>query len=541
MLFVHTDSPRVNAANDTPIVELVGVTKAFPGVLANDAVDLTLRSGEVHCLLGENGAGKSTLIGILSGLIRPDSGTIRIEGVDTVISSPRKALELGIGTVHQHSALIPALSVLENLMLGDTRRLRLDADATRARLADLAALLGVEVDPDTRASDLALGHQQQVEIIKALWRGSRVLILDEPTSMLTPQGVAELTKVLARLKEQGQAVIFITHKLHEALSLGDEISILRHGRLAGKLDGGALRSQGPEELRAEIVRIMFGDEARSVAGVAELQEELGLVEGSAEAVDEEAETVLELRSVSASGEGAELGISGVSLDLKKGEILGVAGVDGNGQRALAEVIAGQRQAADGDVLLYGAPVTRLSVAARQKVGLRYVTDDRLGEGIVGSLPVGLNLFLKRIGQPPFWRHGRIQRAVVDERAAGLVREFDVRTPGVATRAGTLSGGNVQKVLLARELSFDPKVVVFHKPTYGLDVKTTATVRDLIRQLARGGGSALVISTDLDELLEICDRIAVLSRGRLVGVVPNGHGAAEHVGRLMIGIAGSEAA
>jgi general nucleoside transport system ATP-binding protein len=541
MLFVHTDSPRVNAANDTPLVELVGITKAFPGVLANDAVDLTLRSGEVHCLLGENGAGKSTLIGILSGLIRPDSGTIRIEGVDTVISSPRKALELGIGTVHQHSALIPALSVLENLMLGDTRRLRLDADAARARLADLAALLGVEVDPDTRAADLALGHQQQVEIIKALWRGSRVLILDEPTSMLTPQGVAELTKVLARLKEQGQAVIFITHKLHEALSLGDEISILRHGRLAGKLDPGALRSQGHEELRAEIVRIMFGDEARSVAGVAELQEELQLVEGSAETVDAEAETVLELRSVSASGEGAELGIEGVSLDLKQGEILGVAGVDGNGQRALAEVIAGQRHAAGGDVLLYGAPVTRLSVSARQKVGLRYVTDDRLGEGIVGSLPVGLNLFLKRIGQPPFWRHGRIQRVVVDERAAGLVREFDVRTPGVATRAGTLSGGNVQKVLLARELSFDPKVVVFHKPTYGLDVKTTATVRDLIRQLARGGGSALVISTDLDELLEICDRIAVLSRGRLVGVVQNGHGAAEHVGRLMIGSAGSEAA
>jgi simple sugar transport system ATP-binding protein len=529
----------VNAENATPIVELVGITKAFPGVVANDAVDLTLRSGEVHCLLGENGAGKSTLIGILSGLIRPDSGTIRIEGADTVISSPRKALELGIGTVHQHSALIPALSVLENLMLGDTRRLRLDADAARARLAELAALLGVEVDPDTKAADLALGHQQQVEIIKALWRGSRVLILDEPTSMLTPQGVAELTKVLARLKEQGQAVIFITHKLHEALSLGDEISILRHGRLAGNLDGGALHSQGHEELRAEIVRIMFGDEARSIGDVAELQEEL--VEGQAETVDAQAETVLELRSVSASGEGAELGIEGVSLDLKEGEILGVAGVDGNGQRALAEVLAGQRQAADGDVLLYGAPVTRLSVSARQKIGLRYVTDDRLGEGIVGSLPVGLNLFLKRIGQPPFWRHGRIQRAVVDERAAGLVREFDVRTPGVATRAGTLSGGNVQKVLLARELSFDPKVVVFHKPTYGLDVKTTATVRDLIRQLARGGGSALVISTDLDELLEICDRIAVLSRGRLVGVVPNGQGAAEHVGRLMIGSAGSEAA
>ena len=524
----------MNQRNDTPIVELVGITKAFPGVLANDHVDLTLRRGEVRCLLGENGAGKSTLIGILSGLNRPDAGTIKIEGVETVISSPRTALELGIGTVHQHSALIPALSVLENLMLGDSRKLRLDDAGARRRLAELAGPLGVEVDPDAKASDLALGHQQQVEIVKALWRGSRVLILDEPTSMLTPQGVAELAKVLARLKEQGQAVIFITHKLHEALSLGDEISILRQGRLAGTIGREALRSKSQDELRAEIVRIMFGEEARAVADVAELQEELDSVEGKSHVVATDAATVLELEQVSAPGEGAELGIEDVSLDLREGEILGVAGVDGNGQRALAEVIAGQRRASHGDVILYGGPVTRLSVSARQKLGLRYVTDDRLGEGIVASLPVGLNLFLKRVGERPFWRHGRIQRGVVDERAGELVRSFDVRTPGVATRAGTLSGGNVQKLVLARELSFDPKVVVFHKPTYGLDVRTTATVRDLIRKLAEGGGAALVISTDLDELLEICDRIAVLSRGRLVGVVRNLHGAAEVVGELMVG-------
>jgi general nucleoside transport system ATP-binding protein len=232
----------------------------------------------------------------------------------------------------------------------------------------------------------------------------------------------------------------------------------------------------------------------------------------------------------------------VWLGLREGEILGVAGVDGNGQRALAEVIAGQRRVSAGDIVLYGGPVTRMNVAARQKLGLRYVTDDRLGEGIVGALPVGLNLFLKRVGERPYWRHGRIQRAVLEGRAAELVREFDVRTPFVTTRAATLSGGNIQKVLLARELSFHPKVVVFHKPTYGLDVRTTATVRDLIRKLADDGGAALVISTDLDELLEICDRIAVLSRGRLVGVVPNGPGAAEHVGELMVGgRAGLEAA
>ncbi len=525
---------------DTPIVELVGITKSFPGVLANDRIDLTLRRGEVHCLLGENGAGKSTLIGILSGLYRPDAGTIRVEGAETVISSPRTALELGIGTVPQHSALIPALTVLENLMLGDTRRLRLDESGARKRLGELAHLLGVEVDPDTKAADLSLGHQQQVEIIKALWRGSRVLILDEPTSMLTPQGVAELTKVLARLKEQGQAVIFITHKLHEALSLGDFISILRQGRLAGTIDRQALREGDHEELRAEIVRIMFGEEARTVADVAELQEELVEVEADTEVVVA-GDVVLELRNVSAAGEGAELGVEDISLELREGEILGIAGVDGNGQRPLAEVIAGQRAASHGEVLLYGAPVTTMPVSARQKLGLRYVTDDRLGEGIVSSLPVGLNLFLKRIGQRPFWRHGRIQRTAVEQRAGELVREFDVRTPSVSTRAGTLSGGNVQKVLLARELSFDPKVVVFNKPTYGLDVKTTATVRDLIRRLVVGGAAALVISTDLDELLDMADQIAVLSRGRLVGIVPNGPGVAEEIGRMMVGTAAAEAA
>ena len=540
----NTGSSTVNARNDTgaPLVELVGITKSFPGVLANDEVDLTLRRGEVHCLLGENGAGKSTLIGILSGLIPPDAGTIRIEGRETAISSPRTALELGIGTVHQHSTLIPALTVLENLMLGDSRKVRLDRAAARRRLAELASQLGVEIDPGTQAADLSLGHQQQVEIVKALWRGSRVLILDEPTSMLTPQGVAELAKVLARLKAQGQAIIFITHKLHEALSLGDAISILRQGRLVGAIGREALRSKSQEELRAEIVRIMFGDEARAVTDLAELQEELDSVEGKGRAVAAEAETVLKLDRVSTPGEGSELGVEEVSLELKEGEILGVAGVDGNGQRALAEVIAGQRRASAGQIVLYGGTITHMNVAARQKLGLRYVTDDRLGEGIVGSLPVGLNLFLKRVGERPYWRRGQIQRGVVEGRAAELVQEFDVRTPFVTTRAATLSGGNVQKVVLARELSFDPKVVVFHKPTYGLDVRTTATVRDLIRRLAEDGGAALVISTDLDELLEICDRVAVLSRGRLVGVVPNGAGAAEEVGELMVGGgAGLEAA
>jgi simple sugar transport system ATP-binding protein len=302
-----------------------------------------------------------------------------------------------------------------------------------------------------------------------------------------------------------------------------------------------MHSKSHEELRSEIVRMMFGGEDPSrVADVAELREE-AVAAATARRLDPAAEVVLELRGLNAAGEGAERGIEDISLELHQGEILGVAGMDGNGQRALAEAIAGQRRATHGDILLFGATVARLPVSARQKLGLRYVTDDRLGEGIIGGLPVALNLFIKRVGEAPYWRRGQIQRAAVEGRAAELVREYDVRTPFVTTRVSTLSGGNIQKVLLARELSWKPKVVVFHKPTYGLDVKTTVTVRDLIRRLADDGGAALLISTDLDELVEISDRIAVLSRGRLAGLVENGPGAAERVGELMVGGTAVEAA
>jgi simple sugar transport system ATP-binding protein len=528
----HT--PKAAAAG-APLVELAGISKAYPGVLANDDVSLTVRHGEVHCLLGENGAGKSTLIGILSGIVRPDAGTIRIDGREVTIDSPRAALEHGIGTVYQHSTLIPEMTVVQNLMLGDTHGLRLQSDQAVQRLKGLADQLSVEIDPHAKAIDLALGAQQQVEIIKALWRGSRVLVLDEPTSMLTPQAFAELERVVTRLKEQGHGVVFITHKLHEALSLGDRVSVLRHGRLVGELDEQTLRASTPDELRAEIVRLMFGDEAPSTPDVVELQEDIEHVEQEHDRRREATtETVLELDDVSSPGQGSELGIENVSLTLGLREILGVAGVDGNGQRALAEVVAGQRSATSGEIKLYDAPITHLPVRARQKLGLRYVTDDRLHEGTVPGLSVSINLFLKRIGQRPYWRFGRLHRRSVDGTAAELVRQFDVRTPSVATRTGTLSGGNIQKVVLARELSFGPKVVVFNKPTYGLDLKTTTSVRTMIRELADSGGAALVISTDLDELIDISDRIAVLSRGRLVGIVENGPGVAEQVGSLMVG-------
>lgn len=521
------------ASDQAPAVELLEITKSFPGVLANDKVSLVLRRGEVHCLLGENGAGKSTLMAILAGMQQPDAGHIRVDGRETQIDSPRAALDLGIGTVYQHSTLIGPLTVLENLLLGDSRALRLNYGGARGRLKEFADMLGVEIASDARAEELALGRQQQVEIIKALWRGSRVLILDEPTSMLTPQAVAELQKVLERLKTTGLAIVFITHKLHEAVALGDRITVLRHGRVTGSIERERIRLSSPDELESEIVGLMFG-ESGEVADVAAEVTELHIgMEGKRHKGAGTDEVALELERATAHGDGSQPGIEDVSLALHIGEVLGVAGVDGNGQRALAEAISGQRSLTHGEISYLGAPVARMSVAQREKLGLRYVTDDRLGEGIVGALPVSVNLFLKRIGRAPYWRHGRMRSDAIDRDAGALVKRFDIRTPGVQARAGTLSGGNIQKLMLARELSFDAKVVVFHKPTYGLDLKTTRTVRGMIGDL-RDERAALVISTDLDELLEVCDRIAVLSRGRIVGVVENGPGAAEQIGRLMIG-------
>lgn len=513
-----------------PILEIRGLTKSFPGVVALDGVSLDVLPGEVHVLLGENGAGKSTLMNILSGMLRPDAGHILVDGTPVEIDSPRKALELGIGMVYQHSTLIPTLTVLENLMLG-AGGLVLDVGGARARLAELAGMLGVEIDPNALAGSLALGQQQQVEVVKALWRGSSILILDEPTSMLTPQGVAELAKVLVRLKEHGLAVIFITHKLHEAVEMGDRLSILKHGRLVGTIEPERLRASSPEELQASIVRMMFGEEAPAVAGVAELEER---VEGRRPRRELAPEPLLELIHVSAAGDRGQVGIHDVSLLARAGEILGLAGVDGNGQRELAEAVAGQRPIAAGEIRLGGRVISTLSVARRERLGLRYVTDDRLGEGTVGRLSVALNLVLKRIGEAPFWRRGLIQKGAIDAQARDLVARFDVRTPSTEARLATLSGGNVQKVVLARELSFEPRVVLYNKPTYGLDVKTTRAVRARIREQAERGVTALVISTDLEELVDLCDRIAVLSRGRLAGVVENGPGAVQRVGELMVG-------
>jgi simple sugar transport system ATP-binding protein len=516
---------------EAPAVELAMITKAFPGVLANDRISLAVRHGEVHCLLGENGAGKTTLMGVLAGMVRPDAGRIRLDGHEVEIDSPKHAIDLGIGMVYQHTSLVPTLTVLENLMLGQAEGVRLDAGRARRRLEETGGSLGLDVPPNATTGTLALGQQQQLEIIKALWRGSKVLILDEPTSMLTPQGVAELEQILARLKSQGLAVVFITHKLHEAVSMADRISILSQGRLVGSIGPDELSSSTLEELQERIVHLMFGSQAPQAAGVAELAEH---VEGHRPRRALDSGLALELDGVTVRPGPGEIGAYDVSLEVRAGEIMGVAGVDGNGQRELAEVIAGQRSVAGGEIRFHGHTITRLRVGQREKLGLRYVTDDRLGEATVSSLSVALNIVLKQIGRPPFWERGRIRTASILAKARELIQRYEIRTPGPETRVGALSGGNVQKVVLARELSFGPRVVVYNKPTYGLDVRTTRTVRQTVRAQAEAGVTSLVISTDLEELLDLCDRIAVLFRGRIVGVVENGPGAAQQVGELMVG-------
>jgi general nucleoside transport system ATP-binding protein len=521
-------SPRDGQA---PAVELIGITKAFPGVLANDRISLTVRRGEVHCLLGENGAGKTTLMGVLAGMVRPDAGRIRLDGHEVEIDSPKHAIDLGIGMVYQHTSLVPTLTVLENLMLGQAEGVRLNTGAARRRLEDMGGSLGLDVPPNATTGTLALGQQQQLEIVKALWRGSKVLILDEPTSMLTPQGVAELEQILVRLKDQGLSVIFITHKLHEAVSMADRVSILSQGRLVGSIQPEELRQKTLEELQERIVSLMFGSQAKQAAEVAELAEH---VEGHRPRRALDSGPALELDGVTVRPGPGEIGAYDVSLEVRAGEIMGIAGVDGNGQRELAEAISGQRPVSAGDIRLLGFSVAKLKVAQREKLGLRYVTDDRIGEGTVGALSVALNLVLKQIGQPPYWERGRIRYGAIVAKARELIRRYEIRTPGAETRVGALSGGNVQKVVLARELSFDPKIVVYSKPTYGLDVRTTQAVRQTIRDQAGEGVTSVVISTDLEELLDLCDRIAVLSRGRIAGVVENGPGAAEQVGELMVG-------
>lgn len=535
-----TQSGPVSSSDGaTPAVAaLQRVTKRFPGIVALNGVSLEFHAGEIHVLLGENGAGKSTLVSLLAGMQAPDEGQILIGGTPTAIDSPRRSMDLGIGTVFQRVLLVPSLTVIENLMLGGSWLRRLARGAALGRFRELSALLGTRMDPDAPVSGLSLGEQQQVEIMRALWHDEKLLLLDEPTSMLTPQGVADLGRMMQRLKAKGVALILITHKLVEAYEFGDRISVLRLGTVAGAIEPAQLKAMNEAQRTDTVIRMMFGT-AGAGAGTGhepEMEVLLGRKLRRASTVDRSRPPALSVQGAVTSADFAETPLRGVSFELWAGEVLGIAGVDGNGQKHLAEMLAGQRPVRQGRIALGGADITRGRVPERRQRGIRYVTDDRLGEGTVGTFSVATNLVLKEIGAVPYWRRGITDWDGIHRSAREQIQRNDIRTPSELTAVGKLSGGNVQKVLLARELDAQANVAILNKPTYGLDLQNQRLALDRIVAAAARGVAVIVISTDLDELFEVSDRIGVMFQGHMAGVVQNDAQAADKIRRLMTGAA-----
>lgn len=495
------------------------ISKRFGPVLANDTVDLTLWPGEIHAVLGENGAGKTTLMNILSGMYQPDSGEIRIDGQPAVIRNPIQALELGIGTVYQHFTLVPNLSVIENVVLGTDTGFRLDLGDAEQKLKALLSDFELHATPETQVRHLSIGQRQRIEIIKVLFRGTKVLLLDEPTSVLTPGEVEGLFSILRRLREQGVAVVIITHKLDEALDLSDRITVLRQGRKAGEILPEDLATVDREASRLRIVEMMFGGSPAESA-----QARFSAAPGT---------VLLSIRGLSADGDRGAPAVRNLSLDLHRGEVFGIAGVDGNGQKELGEVIAGQRRSTSGSVAIDGHELTNRGVSTASRAGVGYVTDDRLGEGSVPGQSVAENAVLKTIGQAPFSRRFWLDRKAIERHAQELIEQFDVRTPSSGTRLTLLSGGNIQKLLLARELSMRPKVLVCNKPTYGLDIRTAQFVLKTLREQANEGNAIVLISSELDELLDVSDRLGVMYNGELVAIFERGEFDVETIGQLML--------
>jgi simple sugar transport system ATP-binding protein len=504
-----------------PLIAMRGISKCFGSVIANDRVAIDLWPGEIHAVLGENGAGKTTLMNVLAGMYQPDSGTIRIAGEDVQITSPADALRRGIGTVYQHFTLVPNLSILENVVLGADDGFLVELGAAEGRVASLLADFGLDVSPHTEIRHLALGQRQRVEIIKVLFRGSRVLLLDEPTSVLTPGEVTSLLDLLRRLRDQGIAVVLITHKLGEALAVSDRVTILRNGRNAGDLGPDVISGANRESVRQRIVEQMFG-------GSQPTETHLTTANNTSSAA------LLSVRAISTLGDRGVPALQDLSLDLHGGEVFGIAGVDGNGQKELGEVIAGQRPVTSGQLLFDGIDITNRGVAMATRLGIGYVTDDRLHEGSVAGSSITDNVALKSIGRRPFSNGFWLNRRAMEAHARRLIAEFDVKTPGPDTSIGALSGGNIQKLLLARELALDPKLLVCNKPTTGLDLRTARFVLESLRRQANAGKVVVLISSELDELMEVSDRIGVMYNGQLVAVMPRAEADLELLGDLMLG-------
>ncbi len=502
------------SAASEPVVQMRGIFKHFPGVVANAGVNFDLRPGEIHALLGENGAGKTTLMNVLYGLYTPEAGEIHLDGRPVAFASAREAIAHGLGMVHQHFMLINPISVADNMVLGQPsprEPLLENPRLVQRRLLALSEQYGLAIDPAAEVWKLSVGEQQRVEILKALYRGARILILDEPTAVLTPQEVDELLVILRRLAGEGKSIVFISHKLDEVLAASDQITVLRDGRVIDTVPAAGVDKH-------TLARMMVGRDV--------------LLTVSKEPA-RPGEVRLAITGLRADNDRGLPALDGVDLEVRSGEILGLAGVAGNGQSELEEVIAGLRTATGGRVLLCGQNITHRP-GHGNPAGLAHIPSDRYRMGLLPDFSVAENLFLQRIGEPPFTRNGMLDWEVIRRRAQELVAAYDVRVPSVDTPAGTLSGGNAQKMILARELDRCPQVLLAAQPTRGLDVSAIEYVHRRLVEQRDGGVAILLISTELDEILALSDRIAVMYEGRIMGILPADRANLNEIGLMMAG-------
>ncbi len=498
-------------------LEMVNITKRFPGVIANSKVNFDVRAGEVHALLGENGAGKSTLMKVLYGLYQPEEGHVKLDGKQVEIHSPVDSIGLGIGMIHQHFMLVESLTVAENVALGlpSSRGLLTDLDKVTERIHELAEIYGLQVDPNAYIWQLAVGQQQRVEIIKALYRGAALLILDEPTAVLTPQEVDEFFVTMRQMIDDGHALIFISHKLHEVLEISQRVSVLRDGQMIGTIPTkGATKNK--------LAEMMVG-------------REVGITKSRLKTDTTERRLVLE--GVSTLSERGTPALTNVSLDVRSGEILGIAGVSGNGQKELAEVITGLRPVTSGKIILEDEDVTGFTPKQMMQRSLSYIPEERMKDGMIKEFTVAENLILREHDQMPFSSKGFLNLKKISEHSAKLIADYNVKTPSQETAANSLSGGNIQKLVLAREISRKPSTLIAAQPTRGLDIGATEYVHLRLLEQREEGTATMLISEDLDEIMAMADRIAVLFEGEVMGLIDRADATPEKLGLLMAGVTG----